>query len=232
MFLSNQEARYILNNSSAHPTAFQPIRIDFNALLWPIFYFTGNHATKLKRENRERTSVNTNFQSRTMADIWSDKNIGFIGPNKFLSDLTVGPTHFAKSACYTINELQILANNKHKVMNDWTRERSSPNEYYVKHHNTISSTSKIMVKVIYCEKSIKCHGHGVNKMRLRNKNTFVLLESKPACNIIMVTRSMTMIMTNGWINNFRQTKWNINIDIGIYLPSTHLNLIFLCQEKA
>ena len=35
MFLSNQEARYILNNSSPHPTAFQPIRIDFNALLWP-----------------------------------------------------------------------------------------------------------------------------------------------------------------------------------------------------
>ena len=32
-----------------------------------------------------------------MADIWSEKNVGFIGPIKFLSDLTVGPTYFAKS---------------------------------------------------------------------------------------------------------------------------------------
>ena len=32
-----------------------------------------------------------------MADIWSEKNVGFIGPVKFLSDLTVGPTYFAKS---------------------------------------------------------------------------------------------------------------------------------------
>ena len=32
-----------------------------------------------------------------MADIWSEKNVGFIGPIKFLSDLTVGPTCFAKS---------------------------------------------------------------------------------------------------------------------------------------
>ena len=31
MLLSNQEARYILNNSSPNPTAFQPIRIDFKA---------------------------------------------------------------------------------------------------------------------------------------------------------------------------------------------------------
>ena len=33
-----------------------------------------------------------------MADIWSEKNVGFIGPIKFLLDLTVGPTCFAKSA--------------------------------------------------------------------------------------------------------------------------------------
>ena len=31
-----------------------------------------------------------------MADIWSEKNVGFIGQIKFLSDLTVGPTYFAK----------------------------------------------------------------------------------------------------------------------------------------
>ena len=35
-FLSDQEARNIFNNSSPPPTAFQPIRIDFNAFLWPI----------------------------------------------------------------------------------------------------------------------------------------------------------------------------------------------------
>ena len=34
-----------------------------------------------------------------MADIWSEKNVGFIGPIKFRSDLTVGPTDFAKSVC-------------------------------------------------------------------------------------------------------------------------------------
>ena len=33
-----------------------------------------------------------------MADIWSEKDVGFIGPMTFLSDLTVGPTYFAKSA--------------------------------------------------------------------------------------------------------------------------------------
>ena len=33
----------------------------------------------------------------TMADIWFEKNVGFIRPIKFLSDLTVGPTYFAKS---------------------------------------------------------------------------------------------------------------------------------------
>ena len=32
-----------------------------------------------------------------MADIWSEKDVGFIGHIKFLSDLTVGPTYFAKS---------------------------------------------------------------------------------------------------------------------------------------
>ena len=32
-----------------------------------------------------------------MADIWSEKNVDFIGLIKFLSDLTVGPTYFAKS---------------------------------------------------------------------------------------------------------------------------------------
>ena len=31
-----------------------------------------------------------------MADIWSEKDVGFIGPITFLSDLTVGPTYFAK----------------------------------------------------------------------------------------------------------------------------------------
>ena len=63
-----------------------------------IFSFNGNHTTKLKRGNRERTSVHTDIWSRTMADIWSEKNVGFIGPIKFLSDLTVGLTHFVKSA--------------------------------------------------------------------------------------------------------------------------------------
>ena len=37
-----------------------------------------------------------------MADIWSEKNVGFIGPVKFLSDLTVGPTYFAKSDPMTL----------------------------------------------------------------------------------------------------------------------------------
>ena len=32
-----------------------------------------------------------------MADIWSEKDVGFIGPIAFLSDLTVRPTYFAKS---------------------------------------------------------------------------------------------------------------------------------------
>ena len=57
--------------------------------------FTGNHATKLKWENWERTSANTDFRSRTFGP---RIDVGFIGPIKFLSDLTVGPTYFAKSA--------------------------------------------------------------------------------------------------------------------------------------
>ena len=63
-----------------------------------IFTFTGNHATELKQGNPEWTSVNTDIRSWTMADIKCEKNVGFIGPVKFLSDLTVGPTYFAKSA--------------------------------------------------------------------------------------------------------------------------------------
>ena len=65
--------------------------------LHQILTFTGNHATELKWGNPERTSVNIDIRSWTMADIWSKKNVGFIGPVKFLSDLTVGPTYFAKS---------------------------------------------------------------------------------------------------------------------------------------
>ena len=43
--------------------------------------------------------VNTDSQSWTMADIWSEKDapVDLIGPIKFLSDLTVGPTYFAFS---------------------------------------------------------------------------------------------------------------------------------------
>ena len=58
------------------------------------FTFTGNDASKLKQGNREQTSVNS---KKSAADIWSEKDVGFIGPITFLSDLTVGPTNFAKS---------------------------------------------------------------------------------------------------------------------------------------
>ena len=61
-----------------------------------MFTFTGNHATKLKRRNRERTSVNTDIRSRTLADIFVREERRFYRPIKFLSDLTVGPTYFAK----------------------------------------------------------------------------------------------------------------------------------------
>ena len=39
-----------------------------------------------------------------MADIRSEKDVGFIGPITFLSDLTVGPTYFAKSDLSVIEE--------------------------------------------------------------------------------------------------------------------------------
>ena len=84
---------YALPNQKYRPSSFsteQPLHQNFT--------FTGNHATELKRGNPERTSVNTDIRSWTMGDIWSEKNVGFIGPVKFLSDLTVGPTYFAKSA--------------------------------------------------------------------------------------------------------------------------------------
>ena len=44
----------------------------------------------------------------TMADIWSEKHVGFIGSIKCLMDLTVGPTYFAKSAkspCFELSNL-------------------------------------------------------------------------------------------------------------------------------
>ena len=48
-------------------------------------FTVGINVTKLKQRNRERTSVNMDIRSRTMVDIWSEKNAGFIGPIKFLS---------------------------------------------------------------------------------------------------------------------------------------------------
>ena len=83
---------YALPHQKYRPSSFsteQPLHQNFT--------FTGNHATELKQGNPERTSVNTDIRSWKMADIWSEKNVGFIGPAKFLSDLTVGPTYFAKS---------------------------------------------------------------------------------------------------------------------------------------
>ena len=60
-----------------------------------IFTFTGNHATKLKRGNQERTSVNTDSRYRPgqwhIQCIWSEKDVGFIRPSKFQSDLTPDP---------------------------------------------------------------------------------------------------------------------------------------------
>ena len=92
-----------------------------------IFTFTENHATELKRGNPERTSVNTDIWSWTMADIWSEKNVGSIGPVKFLSDLTVGPTYFGKSALLSHCVCCLIPGSRHMHFSNqhgcrpWTR---------------------------------------------------------------------------------------------------------------
>ena len=89
-FYTLSHQRYRLSSFSME----RPLSISIN------FTFTGNNASKLKRGNRERTSVNSKKSAPDNGGRWSEKDVGFIGPITFLSDLTVGPTYFAKSAMH------------------------------------------------------------------------------------------------------------------------------------
>ena len=106
-----------------------------------------NQATELKRGNPERTLVSTDIWSWTMADIWSEKNVGFIGPVKFLSDLTVGPTYFTKSvfsASLAIHVFQTLMTQTRwfcSIKTKWLYEKSPPVRIFnpeSKHRSLIS----------------------------------------------------------------------------------------------
>ena len=88
---------YTLPNQRYRPSSFsmeQPLSKYFNQ-----FYFHRKRRFKTKTR-KPRTDIGKleKVGLGTMADFWSEKDVGFIGPITFLSDLTVGPTYFVKSA--------------------------------------------------------------------------------------------------------------------------------------